>query len=163
MRTDATGRGRSVQQEVGPQFERGAEGPSREGMEAPFSCMYHSSPTKEPSPTREVEKQMEEGREVGGGCKEAVGCGTGHHHHCQPDSWPRWLLKPGHLHWVRRSQSGGSSNWLWEAKPPQKEFLQAGNVKKARKYWCGTVALWEIWHFQKSIWAPHQETPLSCS
>ena len=33
---------------------------------------------------------------------------------------------------------------------PQKEFLQAGKVKKTRRYWSGTVALWEIWQFQKS-------------
>ena len=35
-------------------------------------------------------------------------------------------------------------------KAPQKEFLQAGKVKKTRKYCPGTVALGEIWHFQKS-------------
>ena len=48
-----------------------------------------------------------------------------------------------------RSQSGGSSNLLWEASP-QKEFLQAGKVKKTRKYQPGTVALHEIQQFQKS-------------
>ena len=40
-------------------------------------------------------------------------------------------------------------------KAPQKEFLQAGKVKKTRKYWPGTVALQEIWQFQKTellIW-----------
>ena len=51
---------------------------------------------------------------------------------------------------MRRSQSGGSSDLLWETKPPQKEFLQAGKFKKTRKYWPGTVALHEIWQFQKS-------------
>ena len=35
-------------------------------------------------------------------------------------------------------------------KAPQKEFLQAGKKKKTRKYWPGTVALWEIRQFQKS-------------
>ena len=35
-------------------------------------------------------------------------------------------------------------------KAPQKEFLQAGKVKKTRKYWPGTVALQEICWFQKS-------------
>ena len=35
-------------------------------------------------------------------------------------------------------------------KAPWKEFLQAGKVKKTRKYWPGTVALQEIWQFQKS-------------
>ena len=34
-------------------------------------------------------------------------------------------------------------------KAPWKEFLQAGKVKKTRKYWPGTVALQEIWQFQK--------------
>ena len=35
-------------------------------------------------------------------------------------------------------------------KAPWKEFLQAGKVKKTRKYWPGTVALQDIWQFQKS-------------
>ena len=35
-------------------------------------------------------------------------------------------------------------------KAPWKEFLQAGKVKKTRRYQPGTVALQEIWHFQKS-------------
>ena len=37
---------------------------------------------------------------------------------------------------------GGKAAW--------KEFLQAGKVKKTRKYQPGTVALQEIWQFQKS-------------
>ena len=36
------------------------------------------------------------------------------------------------------------------AKAPWKEFLKAGKVRKTRKYWPGTVALREIWQFQKS-------------
>ena len=35
-------------------------------------------------------------------------------------------------------------------KASQKEFLQDRKVKKTRNYWPGTVALQEIWHFQKS-------------
>ena len=35
-------------------------------------------------------------------------------------------------------------------KAPQKEFLKAGKVKKTRRYWPGTVALCEIWQYQKS-------------
>ena len=35
-------------------------------------------------------------------------------------------------------------------KAPQKEFLKAGKVRKTRKYQPVTVALWEIWQFQKS-------------
>ena len=36
-------------------------------------------------------------------------------------------------------------------KAPQKEFLQDGKVKKTRKYWPGTVVLFDIWQFQKSM------------
>ena len=35
-------------------------------------------------------------------------------------------------------------------KASQKEFPQAGKVKKSRKYQPGTVTLQEIWQFQKS-------------
>ena len=35
-------------------------------------------------------------------------------------------------------------------KAPWKEFLKAGKVKKTRRYQPGTVALQEIWQFQKS-------------
>ena len=35
-------------------------------------------------------------------------------------------------------------------KAPQKEFLWVGQVKKPRRYQPGTVALHEIWQFQKS-------------
>ena len=35
-------------------------------------------------------------------------------------------------------------------KAPWKEFLQAGKVKKTRKYQPGTVALWDIQQFQES-------------
>ena len=51
-------------------------------------------------------------------------------HCCQPNSWPRWLQRLGHLHWVRRSQSGGKLQPTMGGKAPQKEFIQAGKVKK---------------------------------
>ena len=41
---------------------------------------------------------------------------VGHHHHCQPDSWPRWLQRPGHLPWGR-SLPEGSSALPSEARP----------------------------------------------
>ena len=44
-------------------------------------------------------------------------------------------------------------------KVPQKEFLQAGKVKKTRKYQPGSVALWEIWQFQKSTELLIQKLP----
>ena len=46
-------------------------------------------------------------------------------------------------------------------KAPQKEFLQAGKVKKTRKYWPGTVALQEIWQFQKSTELLIRKLPFS--
>ena len=46
-------------------------------------------------------------------------------------------------------------------KAPQKEFLWAGKVKKTRKYWPGTVALREIWQFQKSPELLIQKLPFS--
>ena len=44
---------------------------------------------------------------------------------------------------------------------PQKEFLQAGKLKKTRKYQSGTVALREIWWFQKSTELLIQKLPFS--
>ena len=46
-------------------------------------------------------------------------------------------------------------------KAPQKEFLQGDKVKKTRKYWPGTVALWEIWQFQKSTGLLIRKLPFS--
>ena len=46
-------------------------------------------------------------------------------------------------------------------KAPWKEFLKAGKVKKTRKYWPGTVALQEIWWFQKSTELLIRKLPFS--
>ena len=46
-------------------------------------------------------------------------------------------------------------------KAPWKEFLMARKVKKTRKYWPGTVALWEIWQFQKSTKLLIRKLPFS--
>ena len=46
-------------------------------------------------------------------------------------------------------------------KAPQKEFLRARKVKKPRKYQPGTVALWEIWQFQKSTELLIRKLPFS--
>ena len=66
-------------------------------------------PSTSPIPSQEAlthERGGEEadggGREVGGGREKAGGCGKILHFHCQPNSWPRWLQRPGHLLWVRR-------------------------------------------------------------
>ena len=46
-------------------------------------------------------------------------------------------------------------------KAPWKEFLMAGKVKKTRKYQPSTVALWEIWQFQKSTKLLIRKLPFS--
>ena len=104
----------------------------------------------------------------------------------QAEEIMRWIAEVGQLKGVGRSPSSlptqqlaqmaveaGSSMWgkeetvrrkLWltmRDKALQKEFLQAGKVKKTRKYWCGTVALWEIWQFQKSTELLIRKIPFS--
>ena len=46
-------------------------------------------------------------------------------------------------------------------KAPQKEFLQAGKLKKTSKYQPDTVALWEIQQFQKSTELLIRKLPFS--
>ena len=80
--------------------------------------------------------------------------------HChQPDSWPRWLWRPGNLLWGR-SQSGESSTLPWEAKPLSKEFLKAGKDEEDQE-----VPAWNSCSLgdpavPKEHQAPYQETPL---
>ena len=144
-------------QEVGPEVERGVEGPSRERMEAPFS---HAPPIPSQSlPRREVEKQMEEAEKCVEEVRRLENVGR------SPSSSPTQQLAQmaveagpsmlGQEEPVRRK--------LWPTvggKAPQKEFLQAGKVKKTRKYQPGTVALWEIQWFQKSTKLLIRKLPL---
>ena len=114
----------------------------------PPSPVHHPSPARKPSPMREVEQMMDEAE--------------------------RWVEEARQLEEVGQSPSSSPTQQLAqmaaEARPsalgeepaarklcptmggkaPQKEFLKAGKVKKPRKYWPGTVALWEIQQFQKS-------------
>ena len=46
-------------------------------------------------------------------------------------------------------------------KAPRKEFLEAGKVKRPRRYWPGTVALHEIWRYQKSTELLIRKLPFS--
>ena len=134
--------------------EKGAGG---EGEETTITC---APPIPSQKALTHEGGQEDDGRgwEAGRGGKTAGGW-VGHHHHHQPDSWPRWLWRLGHLLWGR-NQSGGSSDLPWEAKPPRRNSSRLVRVKKTRKYWPGTVALWEIKQFPKEHWAPYQETPL---
>ena len=112
----------------------------RKRMEAPFSCAP-------PIPSQEARTQKGGGeadgrdREVGRGSKMAGGCGevlllllTQQLAQMAAEARPFAC-------WVRRSQPGGSSWPTVGGKGPWKEFLQAGKVKKTRKYQPGTVAL----------------------
>ena len=95
------------------------------------------------------EWQRQKDWERWGGCQSCL----------QPNSWPRWLQRPGHLHQMGRSQSGRK---LWPTvggKAPQKEFLGASKVKKPWRYWPRTVALREICQFQKSTKVLIQKLP----
>ena len=95
----------------------------------PPSPVHHPSPARRPLPTKEEErKQMEvesRWRKQGG-----WRMWEDPHHCCQPNSWPRWLQGPGHLHQVRRSQSGGSSDLPWEAKPPRRNSSRLERSKR---------------------------------
>ena len=67
---------------------------------------------------------------------------------------------------ARPSASGKEPVWrklqpTMGGKAPWKEFLWAGKVKKTRKYWPGTVALQEIWQFQKSTELLMRKLPFS--
>ena len=56
-----------------------------------------------------MEKQVEEAEQL-------EGWGS-HHCHCPPDSWSRWLWRPGHLSQMGRNLLARSSDIPWEAKP----------------------------------------------
>ena len=114
---------------------------AKKGRRLP-SLVHHPSPARKLSPTREEEKRLDEAE--------------------------RWVEEARWLEDVGRSSSLLSTQQLaqmaaeagpsalgdepvrrklWPTmggKAPQKEFLQAGKVKKTRKYWPGTVAIWEI-------------------
>ena len=96
----------------------------------PTSGTCHTSgppaPIQEPQPDQEEMKRRvteAEWLEGVGGC----------YSHNQPDSWPRWLQRMGHLCWVgeparkKLHPTGGG-------KAPRKELLTAGKLKKTQKY-----------------------------
>ena len=125
----------------------------------PPSPVHHPSPARKPSPTREVEKIVEEAE--------------------------KWVEEARQLEEVGQSLSSSSTQQLAQmaveagpsvsgeepakrklcptvgGKAPQKEFLKAGKVKKTRKFWPGTVALQEIWQFQKSTELLIRKLPFS--
>ena len=147
---------------MGSLLQRGKESSGRRKDWRLPSPVHHPSPARKTlHHAREEEKrQMEEAEKWVEEARRLEDVGRSPSCHCWPNSWPRWLWRLDHLLWLRRSQSGGSSDLLLGGKAPQKEFLQAGKVKNTRKYQPGTVALWEIQAVPKEHWGPHQETPL---
>ena len=101
---------------------------AEKGWRSP-SPMHHPSPAKELSPRREVDQQLEEAEKQVEEAKQLEDVGR-LLSHCQPDSWPRWLWRLDHLCWVRRSQSGGSSDLLWEAKSPRRNSIRLVKLRR---------------------------------
>ena len=125
----------------------------------PPSPIHHPSPAKRPSPMREegqrleeAERQVEEARQL-----EEVGR--------SPSLLPTQQLAQMAAE-ARPSASGEEPakrklHPTVGGKAPQKEFLKARKVKKPRRYLPGTVALREIWQFQKSTELLIRKLPFS--
>ena len=126
----------------------------------PPSPMHHPSPAKEPSPMREVEKQMEEAEKQVEEARRLKDVGRSPSS-SQPNSWPRWLQRPGPSMAGQEEPVRRKLQPTIRGKAPQKEFLQAGKVKKTRKYWPGTVVLWEIQQFQMNTKLLIRKLPFS--
>ena len=125
----------------------------------PPSPVHHPSPVKKPSPTREVEEELEEAERQVEEAKRLEEVG-----------WSPSLLPTQQL--AQMAAEVGPSALGEEparrklhptirGKAPQKEFLKAGKVKKTRKYQPGTVALREIWRYQKSTELLIRKLPFS--
>ena len=131
---------------------------AKKGRRSP-SPVHHPSPAKKPSPVREVEKTLEEAERQVEEARQLEEVGR------SPSSLPTQQL-------AQMAVEAGPSALGEEpvkrklhptmgGKAPQKEFLKAGKVKKTRKYWPGTVTLWEIQQFQKSTELLIRKLPFS--
>ena len=79
--------------------------------------------------------------------------------HLQPNSWPRWLQRLGHLCQVGRSQPGGSSNLPWRQGSPE-GILQGWSGEEAPKVLTGdSCSLWNLL-VPKDHWASYLEITL---
>ena len=125
------------------------------------SPVYHPSPAKRPSPTREeeekqmeeVEKWVEEARRLEDVGRSLSSLPTQQLAQMAAEARPSTLGVEEPARRKLQPTVGG--------KAPQKEFLQARKVKKTSKYQSGTVALWEIWQFQKSTELLIRKLPFS--
>ena len=145
-------------EEAGALVKGGAERTGSQGKEAP-SPVHHPSPARKPSPTREMEKTLEEAERWVEEARRLEDVGR------SPSSLPTQQLAQMAAE-ARPSALGEEPVWrkLWPTvggKAPWKEFLWAGKVKKTRNYRPGTVALQEIWQFQKSTELLIRKLPFS--
>ena len=121
--------------------------------------MHHPSPARKPSPMREVEKMLEEAERQVEEARWLEDVGR------SPSSLPTQQLAQMVLE-AGPSASGEEPvrrklHPTVGGKAPQKEFLTARKLKKTRKYQPDTVALWEIWWFQKSTKVLIRKLPFS--
>ena len=125
----------------------------------PPSPVHHPSPARKPSPAREEEKKLEEAERWVEEARWLEDVGR------SPSLLPTWQL--AQMAVEARPSASGEEPARRKLRPtvggkaPWKEFLQAGKVKKPRKYWPGTVALREIWQFQKSTELLIRKLPFS--
>ena len=62
-----------------------------------------------------------------------------HRHHCQPNSWPRWLQRLGHLCWVGRSTQEEVPIYHGRQSPPEgipHGWQSQENLEVLAKYSC---------------------------
>ena len=125
----------------------------------PPSPIHHPSPAKRPSPMREEEQRLEEAERW---VEEAR----------QLEEVGRFPLSSSIQQLAQMAAEAGPSTLGEEpvkrklcptmgGKAPWKEFLKTRKVKKPRRYQPGTVALWEIWQFQKSTELLIRKLPFS--
>ena len=114
--------------EAGTLVQGAEERAGRERMEAP-SPVHHPSPAKKPSPMREEEKRMEEAEKQVEEARwlEDVGRSLSS---LPTQQLAQMAMEAGPSDLEGRSQSGGSSDLPWEAKPPRRN--SSGLVKWRR-------------------------------
>ena len=78
----------------------------------------------------------------------------GHQGHLQPNIWPRWLWRPGYLHWVGRSQLARSSDLPWETMSP-------GRNSCGLHHWRSPKSTnWGQWLFARSTGSKRAQSSL---
>ena len=125
----------------------------------PPSPVHHPSPAKSSSPAREVAQvmegvlgQVEEANRLAEGGQSLSSLPTQQLVQMAVEAGPSALGEEPARRKLRPTVGG---------KAPRKEFLKAGQVKRPRRYRPGTVALCEIWRYQKSTELLIRKLPFS--